>query len=151
MKVNIFPNWQKHTEKRIIQKYHVIFPLCLPYRTKHFPFGVLLSRYFWTGHGEKNRFLELSRTKYGIESAKFLKFLIFKAGIDWFFPCLQLPYCLRAGNVLSDCWPIGVSFPHTQHMKKTILKSSIPAHGSMSPKINSTTELISHKESIRCH
>ncbi len=35
------------------------------------------------GYGRKNRFLELSRNQYGIDSAMFRKMVIFKAGIDF--------------------------------------------------------------------
>ncbi len=51
--------------------------------------------------------------------------LIFKAGIK--FSSHTLPYHIV--SVLEMCWPIGVSFPHTQHMTTIILKSSIPSHG----------------------
>jgi hypothetical protein len=50
-------------------------------------------------------------------------FHVFKAEIDFLF----LADSCYIVCVLEMCWPIGVSFPRTQHMT-TILKSSIPSH-----------------------
>ncbi len=51
--------------------------------------------------------------------------LNFLYGIDFSFPADSCHIIC----VLKMCWPIGASFPHTQHMTITILKSSIPSHG----------------------
>ncbi len=53
------------------------------------------------------------------------KMLLFKAGIDFSSPADSC-YIIC---VLEMCWSLGVSFPHTQHMTTTFLKSSIPSHG----------------------
>ncbi len=65
------------------------------------------------------------------------KMLIFKAGESNFIHCQQLPYCLGVGNVLINRGAIDNS------------ESSIPSHKiDVSPRISSTMELISLKESM---
>ncbi len=86
-------------------------------------------------------------TKYGIASAMSHKIIIVKkVGIKFSSPadsCHVYIVC-----VLEMCGPIEESFPHTQHVTSPILKSSIPSHKTISPRIISTAELISHQELI---
>ncbi len=102
------------------------------------------SRYFWTGYGGENRFLELIRNQvYRAGHAN--KMFIFIEEIDFHLLPTRLPYCLRVGNVLTD----RVVLPqHTHCITTTILKSSFLHMESMSPRINYTMLLISYKESI---
>jgi hypothetical protein len=64
---------------------------------------------------------------YGIESAKSLKMLIFKAEIDFSTPAYSYNI---VGNVLAN----RTDLPHTQYMMTKILKSSIPSYGIDVPK-----------------
>jgi hypothetical protein len=59
-------------------------------------------------------------------------------------PCPQLPYCLRVGNVLTNS---GV-LPPQNTWRRQFRNLQFLHMQSMSPCMNSTTELISYKESI---
>ncbi len=84
-------------------------------------------------------------TKYEINSAISLKKLTLKAGIDFSSPA---DIC-RIVILLEMCWPWGWSSPtHNYILRRQFISLHFLLMESMSPRINSTSELISHKESI---
>ncbi len=95
-----------------------------------------LSRYFWTGYGGGGG---------GIEQAGLMNDH-FKPGIDFSSPAVScLAYCLHGENVFIN----RVLTSSTHSIWRWLFWSLQFLHfASMPPRINSTTELISHKESF---
>jgi hypothetical protein len=100
---------------------------------------------FWTGYGGKILSWNYCKQEPCLESSR---------------PCPTKCYFLKQESTLhplptdailfacGKCVVNVLSFPHTQHMKMTFLKSLTPLHETDAYKNNSITELISHKESI---
>ncbi len=100
----------------------------------------LLSRYFLTDFGGKTDFWNWEGTKSGIESAKSYKMLILMQQASTFHPLpTPMPFCLRAGNVLTKRGCPFLTHNIWQQKFYYLLFLNIE---SMSPRINSTKELI---------